>query len=742
MSEDAPKRHPSFGDDPPVHSEVQLELLRIAMERGLSVRMRAHGSSMTPMIRDGDVVTIVPIGGREPRVGEVVACVLPVSEKLVLHRVVARRPGGWLLRGDNSRENDGAVAGEAIVGSVARVERDGRDVRVGVGSSGAVIARLSRSGVLRILGMPRRLFYRALSSLRQGVQSLALYRLVGRRLGARVSIEEASEADAREASDFFGNTEAGLPPHGSPNTEVTGWVAKLRGKIIGFAEASTGDDPASLWSGPWLRALWVKGRYRGLGVGEALTSRAIRNAAARGATQLSVAVFEDNASAVSLFRKLGFADTTVEALEAGFSAEKQLLGRRRIVLSGPTRPSWVDESRLSPETRALLVCARAVLDPRRAGDMRAALAACSDGDRLCQTAAEHGMVGHLHRSVAGQRKVPVPEPAGGQVATAAPPAFLARLGDLQRSTAERSLRQTAQLLWLIEKLEAAGVEAMPYKGPAWGERFYGDLTLRAWSDLDLLVAHAQMARAREVVLANGFTDSSPFNERIMAKRDHGLGEIAFWAAGTDVHLELHWEATVGAGARSLRAEAILEQAGRLHLLGREVATPSDVDALLISCLNGTKDRWASVEGLLCAALQARELRPAGWPALMSRAREAGGLRRTIVAVTHVCRVFGMETPAEVAAAVARDAAARRLLRSLGPETLERGRSADTEPRLDMLTWRFSTEDSLAAGLTHAATRFFRPGPEDWEWFALPRGARWLYRVLRPARLAAKWAKRL
>jgi hypothetical protein len=65
-----------------------------------------------------------------------------------------------------------------------------------------------------------------------------------------------------------------------------------------------------------------------------------------------------------------------------------------------------------------------------------------------------------------------------------------------------------------------------------------------------------------------------------------------------------------------------------------------------------------------------------------------------------------------------------------------------EPRLDMLTWRFATEDTLWAGLAHAATRFFRPGPEDWEWFALPRGARWLYRALRPARLAAKWAKRL
>jgi hypothetical protein len=159
-------------------------------------------------------------------------------------------------------------------------------------------------------------------------------------------------------------------------------------------------------------------------------------------------------------------------------------------------------------------------------------------------------------------------------------------------------------------------------------------------------------------------------------------------------------------------------------------------------LNGTKDHWASVEGLLCAAVQMRALTQTEWPSLMCRAREAGCRRRTTVAVAHICRVFGLETPPEVAAAVARDAAARHLLHTLVPATLDGGRSADMEPRLDMLTWRFATEDTLWAGLAHAATRFFRPGPEDWEWFALPRGARWLYRALRPARLAAKWAKRL
>lgn len=180
----------------------------------------------------------------------------------------------------------------------------------------------------------------------------------------------------------------------------------------------------------------------------------------------------------------------------------------------------------------------------------------------------------------------------------------------------------------------------------------------------------------------------------------------------------------------------------MQLLGREVRTPSRVDALLLTCLNGTKDHWASVEGLLCTALQTGSFAPAEWAEVLASAQRAGCARRTLVGVAHACRVLDLPTPPAVAAAVARDGAARRLLRTLTPATLERSRSAGTEPRLGLLIWRFATEDSLPAGLAHAVTRFFRPGPEDWEWLALPRGAGWLYPVLRPARLAVKWAKRL
>jgi hypothetical protein len=259
--------------------------------------------------------------------------------------------------------------------------------------------------------------------------------------------------------------------------------------------------------------------------------------------------------------------------------------------------SWADDPSLSPELRALLACARAVIDSRQPAELRMVLAACTDVEHLCKAAIDHGMLGHLHRLVAADQATLESRQAVFESV------LVNRLTELQRLSAQRNLRQTGHLLRILESLEAAGVSAMPIKGPAWGQRLYGDVTLRSWSDLDLIVAHGQALTARETLLASGFADSSPFNATILTRQRGGLGQVALSAIDQSVHLELHWEVTVGPGGQALRAETLLARAGRLQLLDRSVLSPSAVDCLLITCLNGAKDRWSSVEGLLGLAVR-------------------------------------------------------------------------------------------------------------------------------------------
>ena len=137
---DQDRLHPSLGDDYPL-----IDLMRAVLEKGRPFRYEARGESMVPTIRDGDAVTVSPLGVTSPKTGDIVAFAYPVTGGLRVHRIVRTGPGGYLLKGDNALAADGELPRDRILGIIVRVERGGRALSPGSGLRAAAVARLSRT---------------------------------------------------------------------------------------------------------------------------------------------------------------------------------------------------------------------------------------------------------------------------------------------------------------------------------------------------------------------------------------------------------------------------------------------------------------------------------------------------------------------------------------------------------------------------------------------------------------------
>jgi hypothetical protein len=140
-------------------SEVQqIALLRDVLERGFAFRFQTRGHSMSPFIRDGDVLTVAPLAGKPIRLGDIVAWIQPDARRLTIHRVVASQGSAYLIRGDNLAQSDGWIAATDILGWVTRLERNGQSVRLGLGAERRLIAWLSGHGwLMHLLSRARRL---------------------------------------------------------------------------------------------------------------------------------------------------------------------------------------------------------------------------------------------------------------------------------------------------------------------------------------------------------------------------------------------------------------------------------------------------------------------------------------------------------------------------------------------------------------------------------------------------------
>jgi signal peptidase I len=141
-------------------SEVLPELVMEVVSKGVECRLQAKGYSMSPIIKDGDMITISPVSGSLPRFGDVIAFIHPKTEKLLIHRVVWKSGDAWLVKGENALEPDGLIKKENVLGLVTKVERKGKRIFLGLGPERFLIALLTRTNLLfPVLRSVRRIFH-------------------------------------------------------------------------------------------------------------------------------------------------------------------------------------------------------------------------------------------------------------------------------------------------------------------------------------------------------------------------------------------------------------------------------------------------------------------------------------------------------------------------------------------------------------------------------------------------------
>ena len=83
---------------------------------------------MLPLLRDGDVVTVIPAAPVDIRVGDVI-CYESLPGRLMVHRVVARDGDHLLAKGDAVGSVE-SVSPVELLGKITAVERSGRLTRL------------------------------------------------------------------------------------------------------------------------------------------------------------------------------------------------------------------------------------------------------------------------------------------------------------------------------------------------------------------------------------------------------------------------------------------------------------------------------------------------------------------------------------------------------------------------------------------------------------------------------------
>ena len=332
-----------------------------------------------------------------------------------------------------------------------------------------------------------------------------------------------------------------------------------------------------------------------------------------------------------------------------------------------------------------------------------------------KTALRHGVLALLARRLkaAGWDGVPAP--------------VVADLRAYRSSLAARNLLLARQLLGILETLTRSGIEALPYKGPVLAAYAYGDIGLRPFSDLDVIVAERHALDARDLLLSDGYVSLSPRSDEAERRRLPPGHALALRRRDPEVVVELHWRLTP---TLPLDFDLLLAGAFPFPLLGNEVPALSPEALVTVLCVHGAKHAWERLEWISGVAHVIGGHPELDWDRLVEKAGVLGSRRSLALGLELAATLGGAPVPDDVLARMGAGRV-RPLARQIRAGLVRNGPGpAHTAARYSSRLRARGVSDRLRYVL------YLRhPTEKDRAFVRLPQRLSFLYSLVRPVRLA-------
>jgi hypothetical protein len=299
----------------------------------------------------------------------------------------------------------------------------------------------------------------------------------------------------------------------------------------------------------------------------------------------------------------------------------------------------------------------------------------------------------------------------------------------------KTLVFTGEFIKLLDLFHQEHIEVMGFKGPVLADLLYGDITLREFSDLDILVHEADLRKAEDILVACGY--QAQFSDRTYRSTFVSYqGQYAFRHPQTGIWIDLHWQLSGKGVAFPVNSADVWSKLRRVMIAGRTMSTFADDDLVLFLAAHGTKEGWRCLIWVSDFAHLLHRSNYTDWMAVLDRAQRSHCSRPLLLAFLLASTLLNAPAPAHLIHKAINSAAVRALAQKAQIRMLNKTRSGE----LDEFRNSLNTHDRLRDRLWPVATLLATRTVGDYEAMPLPKSLWGLYYMTRPFRLAGKLAE--
>ena len=388
----------------------------------------------------------------------------------------------------------------------------------------------------------------------------------------------------------------------------------------------------------------------------------------------------------------------------------------------------------SKENELILCCARTHLEPKTRDRLSFLLRQELDWPGLIRTAHTHHVLPLLYANLCTSNPDAVPKVS------------LEQIKDYYRQNVQHSFFLCAELLKLMKLFQTHQIKAIPFKGPVLAASAYQDLTLRQFSDLDILVEKRHIIEAGRLLVTEGYQPDSRASFDVHNDLDHdevaflGPKYYAFFKTERQIRVDLQWRLTESYFSFSLDRKELWQRLVPVSIAGATVLTFPPADMLLILCVHGSKHQWNQLKWICDIAELLRVYKEQiDWEQTWNEASRHGAERMFGLGLYLAHELLGTDLPKEVFERTPADRVTKSLVRQIGDRLF--AQANDSSGAFAQIIFYLRMKDRwqerlqfCVSYLTQFLRKAFIPTSRDEQLLRLPAAFFLLYYFLRPLRL--------
>jgi hypothetical protein len=309
-----------------------------------------------------------------------------------------------------------------------------------------------------------------------------------------------------------------------------------------------------------------------------------------------------------------------------------------------------------------------------------------------------------------------------------------RLENSYQENLARCVVMTSEMIRVVGLLGANGMEAIPYKGPALALFAYGDVALRRFVDLDIMVRREDVDRAVELLLDDGYELAQELTREqreLLSRTQHNL---QFRRYNRQLIVELHWEVASQHFASSVQAEDFWRDLDTQEIDGTKLKTLSAGDLLFSLTVHGSRHCWERLLWLCDIAwlVSRHEL---NWDSLLARAKANNNERMFLLGLYLCEKLFQVGMPELIEREFEKDPQLDRLSAMI-VEGLFNGVVHTPATPMEIFRYNLNLRKSWSSRARYLR-HMLGPTDGDVHSVALPKRFAFAYYLTRPFRLIFK-----